>query len=215
MLLNDSLLKLQEEILTSLQPDTRKKLVLENAKLFSSFLINQTLKKGDAAPDVYFRDENLKTIYLKDLLNKHHIVLNFFRGTWCPYCNLELEHLNKINADIERHDARIVSISPELYKFSESFIKKNNLKYSLFTDLNNKAANEFGLVFKLPPAYQNIYNLLNIHLNKLNGDTSWTLPVPATFIISKDGNIASTYINADYTQRMEPSDIITQLEKLS
>ncbi len=214
MSLNKELKRLHEEILNSLPPEVSKQLIVENKILFSSYLEEKAIKAGAKAPNVSFRDKNLQPVYLADLLKKHHIVLSFFRGTWCPYCNLELKALAQIEDRIKAKGALLISVTPELYKFSEDVVTKNEIKLTLLTDLGNKAAAEFGLVFELPEKYRAIYKSLNIYLNILNGEESWTLPVPATFIIRKDGVIAATHINADYTQRMEPADILEQLDLL-
>jgi len=213
MSLKDDLSRLHDKVLASLPTDVAAQVIQENKKLFSTLLETKALKAGDPAPDVFFRNKDLTTVYLKDLLKEHHIILSFFRGTWCPYCNLELTELNKINDQIEQKGARLIAVSPELYKFSEPSVKDK--KFSVLTDLANKAADEFGLVFDLPPRYREIYKSLNIELNVLNADNNWTLPMPATFIISKDGMIKTTYINADYTKRMEPADIIENLSLLA
>ena len=215
MSLNDELKLLQKSVSNSLNPDACDKLVIENAKLFSQFLENKVIKEGAKAPSISFYDENLKIIHLHDLLKDKHIVLSFFRGTWCPYCNLELAALAKIYDAIKEKGAQLIALSPELHEFSGSILQKNKIEFPTYADLSNKAADKFGLAFKLPPAYRDIYKSLNIHLNKLNGTPNWTLPIPATFIISKDGLITSTYINADYTKRMEPDDILKQLDLLS
>jgi len=213
MPLNDDLTILHSKVLASLPADVANKILEENKKLFSSLLESKALEKGSPAPDVFFRDKDIKPVYLKDLLKDHHIVLSFFRGTWCPYCNMELTALNEINDQIKQRDARLISISPELYQYSEKTVKDKN--FPVYTDLANKAADKFGLVFDLPAAYREIYKMLNINLNILNGDKDWTLPMPATFIISKDNIITETFIKADYTKRMEPDDIIRQLDLLS
>lgn len=215
MSLKEDLKTLKENILDSLEPEVRDQLVQENKKLFSSFMREKAIKEGAQVPDVFFRDHNLQPVYLRDLRKNHHVVLSFYRGTWCPYCNLELQALSRINDKIKSKGARLIAVSPELYKFSENYIKKENLNFTVHTDLANKAADKFGLVFELPPKFRKIYKMLNVHLNKLNENDRWTLPVPATFIISKDGIITSTFINADYTKRMEPDDILSELDKLS
>lgn len=214
MSLNKELQKLKTEVLKSLQPDIRKKLITENAKLFSNHIKDKPLPPGSKIPDIIFFDKDLTEIRLTDILKEHHVVLSFFRGAWCPYCNHELLSLAKIHDEIKSKSAKLIAVSPELYEFTEPFIKDNNLDFSFFVDLANKAADKLGLVFSLTPEYREIYHSLNIHLNDLNGNNSWTLPMPATFIISKDGLITSTYINIDYTQRMEPDDILEQLDKL-
>jgi peroxiredoxin len=214
MSLRDELEILDAEVLKSLPTDMRNRYLLEKKHLLTRFLTEKALQKGTQAPDVIFRDKDLQPVHLYDLLQQHHVVLSFFRGTWCPYCNLELVYLNKIKDQVEAKDALLIATSPELYRFTKETIKKNNINFPVFTDLGNKAANAFGLVFDLPPSFQKLYKEVNVHINKLNDDDSWTLPVPATFIISKDRTITSAYVKADYTQRMEPDDILEQLKLL-
>ena len=213
--LNSDLSLLSEKVLSSMPEDIRNKLIDEDKKLFSRFLESKALKKGDSFPDVSFLDKNLKQISLKEMLKENHLVISFYRGTWCPYCNLELKALAKIDKEIEAKGARLIAVSPELYKFSEDTVKKNNINYLVLTDLANKAADKFGLVFELPPQYCEIYKILNINLNEINGNSRWILPIPATFIISKEGVIASTYVNVNYMNRMEPDEILKQLDLLN
>lgn len=215
MALNKDLSILHQEVLDGLPSEIRQQLLDENKKLINSFLEKKALNVGSKVPDVIFRDEKLQTVHLNDLLGKRHLVLSFFRGTWCPYCNLELVSLSKINPEIEKRNASLIAVSPELYKFSEDKLKSNKINFPVLTDLSNKAADEFGLCFDLPIEYRKIYQELNIHLNTLNGNNKWRLPMPATFIISKDGLITAAYVNADYTRRMEPSDILEKLDMLT
>ena len=215
MSLNKKLYILHKEILDSLPSDLCEKLIIENKKLFNSFLEEKALKEGMTVPNVFFRNKEFEPVHLSDLLKEHHLVLSFVRGTWCPYCNLELIALAKIKSEIEKRGARLIAVSPELYKYSEEKLTANKIDYPVYTDLGNKAADEFGLVFELPSEYREIYKTLNIHLNVLNNETKWTLPMPATFIISKDAVITATYVNADYTQRMEPDYILEKLDLLS
>lgn len=214
MSLNDELKLLEEKVLSSLDANIQEKMLIENAKFFSNFLDTKVLQDGIPVPDVFFRDKDLKKINLHDILKEGPVVLSFFRGTWCPYCNLELASLATIHDKIKEKGAQLIAVSPELHKFSENIIKRKNIEYPILSDFGNVAATKFGLVFNLPEEYREIYKQLNIHLNKLNGEDSWTLPVPATFIISKDGVVESRYVNADYTQRMEPEDILSQLDLL-
>lgn len=215
MPLNDELKILHKEILESLPVEVRKTLINENKKIINNFIEAKTLKVGSIIPDVHFRNKDLQPVYLTDLLKNNHLVLSFFRGTWCPYCNLELISLAKINNEIEKRGARLISVSPELYKYSKDSLESNNINFSVYTDLANKAADKFGLVFNLPPAYREMYKTFDLHLDVRNNDNEWTLPVPATFVISKDGVVTAKFVNADYTKRMEPDDILKELDALS
>lgn len=214
MPLNHQLKELYAKAINSMPSEVSKELISENEKLFSEFLYENAVKKGSKVPDVFFRDQDLNIQYLKDLIKDKNIVLSFFRGAWCPYCDLELKALAEIHDQIKAKGARLIAVSPELYQYTKDAIEKHKIDYPVYTDLGNKAADQFGLVFELPPRLRDIYKTLNIHLNVLNGEPSWTLPVPATFIISKQGIIESTYINADYTSRMEPEDILKVLDSL-
>lgn len=214
MSLKDELDLLRVDTLRLLPPEISAKLAAENEKLLSGFLEKKAINKGASVPDVFFRDNNLENVYLSELLKDHNLVLSFFRGTWCPYCSLELIHLAGISDEVRKRGARLVAVSPELHRFSRETIIKNNINFPVYTDLGNIAAAKFGLVFDLPPGYREIYKAVNIHLNTLNGENSWSLPMPATFIISKEGIIASRYVNADYTRRMDTEDILEQLDLL-
>ena len=132
MTLKKELSLLKKDVLASLSPNVREILIDENKKLFNSFLEERALKVNSKAPNVFFRDKNLESVHLADLLEKHHIVLSFFRGTWCPYCNLELMSLAKINNEIEKRDAHLIAVSPELYRFSEDTLKKNKINFPVF-----------------------------------------------------------------------------------
>ena len=215
MSLNKELKTLQKEVLDSFSPEIREELITENQKLFSDFLYEKVLTAGSRVPDVMFRDKNLETVSLSKILEAGPVVLSFYRGTWCPYCNLELLHLAGIHKQVTDRGAQLIAVSPELYRFAEDTINKNHIDFPVYTDLGNHAATKFGLVFDLPPKYREIHEKLGIYLNVLHGEDKWLLPVPATFIISKDGVIRSTYVNADYTTRMEPEDILKALDKLS
>lgn len=214
MSLNEELKLLHASILDSLPSELRSSLLDENRKLFSNFLEEKAIKPGERVPDVFFITRELKKIKLAELIGDKHLVLSFFRGTWCPYCNLELKALDNISHEIKKRGARLVSSSPELFQNMKHDLDRNGIQSTVVSDLNNNAADKFGLVFDLPWDYQQIYRAMNIHLDLLNNNPEWTLPVPATFVISRDGIIKATHINVDYTLRMEPEAILSELDRL-
>ncbi len=149
------------------------------------------------------------------MLDKGPVVLNFYRGGWCPYCNLELNAYQKHLQEINELGASFVAISPQTPDKSLSTAEKNELKFQVLSDVGNKIADQFGLVFKLPTELQELYNNFGISLPKFNGDESWELPMPGTYVISKDGNVQYAFADADYTKRAEPDEVIVKLEEIS
>jgi len=116
--------------------------------------------------------------------------------------------------DIEALGASLVVISPQLEKYSKQVAKKNSLTYSVLCDKGNKAASRFGLTFNLPDDLKGIYSNFGIDLERFNGDDSWTLPLPARFILNRQGNIINKQVNPDYTVRPEPKEILDILKTL-
>ncbi len=214
MSLNRKLNRLYKEVMNALPPEVNRQLLLENRKLFETFCKEKAAKEGERVPAVTFRDRDLKSVSLSDLLKDRHVVLSFFRGTWCPYCNLELRALGEIYPEIREKGAELIAVTPELYEYTKEFVEDEGLDFPVLVDLGNVAAGKFGLVFDLPYTYREMYTMLGLHLNVLNGDNSWTLPVPATFVISSEGVIRAAYVNADYMIRMEPEDILAALDKI-
>ena len=214
MSLQDELDKLKQNLLGSLQGDIAAALEKGREDIISLCLGQHVLKKGDRAPDVVLFGRNLEKTHLAELLGDKHLVLSFFRGSWCPYCDMELEAQEKIFPEIIKRNANLVAVSPELYKYSKDFFDKTKVSYDIYTDLNNRAAKEFGLVFEVPGDLREALLILNIDLEKRHGECDWLLPVPATFIINKNGMIEHAYVNADFTRRIEPADILAELDRL-
>jgi peroxiredoxin len=215
MSLQDDLDDLKAKLLASLPEVTADGLEQGREDVITTYLEGQALKPGDRAPEVIFYDKSLKKIRLADLLGDKHLVLSFFRGVWCPYCELELKALQTIISEIEARNAQLVAVSPELHKFTGSFLEANNIHYDVYTDLANKAAEGFGLDFEVPEGLRETIMVMNTGLaERYDDDCAWILPIPATYIISKDGIIQYAFVEADFTRRMEPADILTELDKL-
>ncbi|NDI86358.1 peroxiredoxin-like family protein [Undibacterium crateris] len=151
---------------------------------------------------------------MSGLLAQGPLVLNFYRGLWCPYCNLELAALQKSLATIEGLNATLVAVSPQTPEASAATASKLGLSFKVLVDQGNQLAWEFGLVFTLSESLRPIYAAIGIDLPAANGDNSFMLPMPATYIIARDGTIAYAFVDADYTHRMEPSDMCAVLERL-
>ncbi|WP_457668513.1 peroxiredoxin-like family protein [Thiolapillus sp.] len=182
--------------------------------LKESALERQGLKSGDRAADFELPDHRGETRKLRDYLANSPVVLSFYRGGWCPYCNMELNALQKALPDIEQAGAVLLAVSPETPDHSLSTREKNELAFDILYDKGNLVANSYGLVFELPEVLRPIYDKLGIDIPGFNGDDSFEIPVPATYIISQEGEILYHFIDADYTKRSEPDEIVRQLRLL-
>ena len=174
----------------------------------------QGLQVGDQLASFELPNQLGQTISLDELQGDSNIVISFYRGGWCPYCNIELCVLQQALPEFKSHGARLIAISPQLPDESMSTAEKNELSFPVLSDVGNKVAREFGLVFTLSEQLRPLYESFNIDLPATNGDKSFELPIPATFIIDSDGVVKGAFVNADYKQRMDLSDIINVLKEI-
>ena len=174
----------------------------------------QGLQVGDQLASFELPNQLGQTISLDELQGDSNIVISFYRGGWCPYCNIELCVLQQALPEFKSHGARLIAISPQLPDESMSTAEKNELSFPVLSDAGNKVAREFGLVFTLSERLRPLYESFNIDLPATNGDKSFELPIPATFIIDSDGVVKGAFVNADYKQRMDLSDIINVLKEI-
>ena len=181
--------------------------------LKSMSLEDNSLKVGDKIPHFNLPDHNGTDRSLSGYLEKSVVVLSFYRGGWCPYCNLELHALQKSLPQIEAAGARLVAISPETPDHSLSTREKNELAFDVLHDKGNYVAKSFGLVFVLPEVLRPIYKGAGIDIPAHNGDTTFELPMPATYIVSQQGEIIYRFVDADYTKRLEPAEIVAKLKQ--
>ena len=169
---------------------------------------------GDAAPDFKLPDALAKTVRLADLLADGPVVISFYRGGWCPYCNLELHALQEHLPQIKDHGASLVAISPQVPDESLNTAEKNDLTLTVLSDVGNAVARQYGLVFAVSESLRQTYVDVGADLPKFNGDETFELPVPGTFVVDRDGIIKAAFVNADYKQRMEPVEILKVLSAL-
>jgi peroxiredoxin len=181
------------------------------AELKQGRISDRVLAIGDKAPAFELTDHNEKRVSSADLLSKGRLVICFFRGRWCPFCVGQLEAMNVILPQIEASGASLVAISPQTVQQSFFMADQHRLKFPLLSDAGNKVARQFGISYRVPDYQQAVYKRVFINLPFTNGEASWELPVPATYILDHDGTIVFASHNADYTERPEPSDILQKL----
>lgn len=206
--------KIVQQFMSNLPEDTATTVGKNFEYILSSDFGDKALSEGDKAEDFSLPNAKGEATQLTKLLEQGPIVLNFYRGGWCPFCNLEFKSLHDILPQIKELGANLIGISPELPDNSLDTIDKHQLQFEVLTDVGNIIARQYGIIMDVPEFMRPVYLEWGIDLPKTNGDDTWELPIPATYIIGSDGNIISSYINKNYTERMEPSDIIKTLETL-
>lgn len=185
------------------------------AELVASGQAERALKAGDRAPDFALEDPDGAIVSARDLLARRPLVVSFYRGVWCPYCNLELQALQAALPDIQALGASLVAISPQTPANSRKSQRQNALGFPILSDAGGEIGAAFGLRFSLPDDLVALYKAFGNDLPLINKDPSWTLPMPARFVIGTDGVIAYAEVNADYTQRPDPSELLPTLDRLA
>ncbi|MEM9238112.1 MAG: peroxiredoxin-like family protein [Verrucomicrobiota bacterium] len=180
-----------------------------------SGILDQAKKVGDKAPDFTLKNATGEEVQLKTLLAEGPVVLTWYRGGWCPYCNIAMAAMQRELPKIKAAGAQLVALSPELPDKTLSTSEKNKLEFEVLTDLNHEVAKDYGLVFKLTPEVRDLYKgFFDIH--EFNGKDAGddTLPLAATYIIGRDGKIQWAFLDADYRKRAEPSEVVAFLEEM-
>ena len=167
------------------------------------------------APAFELQDHEGKLVRSSDLLAKGSLVLCFIRGRWCPFCVGQMEAMNVILPQVEQARATFVAISPQTVKQSYFMHDQHKLKFPLLADAGNNVARQFGLTYRVSPAQEAIYRRVFVNLPLANGDDSWELPIPATYILDGEGKILYASANEDYTDRPEPMAILGVLTRES
>ena len=183
-------------------------------ELRTSFALEAAAGLGSIAPDFRLPDVKGNLVSLSDLLLDGPVVVTFYRGGWCPYCNIQLRAYQAALPQMAALGARLVAISPQLPDQSLSTAQADELTFHVLSDVGNQAARRFGLVYALPEELRAALRSNNKALPGINGDESWELPVPATYVIARDGRIVLAYIEVDYRKRLEPEAILDALRPL-
>ena len=181
------------------------------AALQGRCLAANILPVGAKAPAFELRDHDGKMVSSSDLLAKGRLVLCFIRGRWCPFCVGQMEATNLVLPQIAQAGASLVAISPQTVKQAYFMHDQHNLHFPLLSDSGNKVARLFGLTYRVPELQEAVYRRAFVNLPFTNGDESWELPIPATFILERDGTVLYASGNEEYTERPEPSDIVVAL----
>lgn len=203
------------EFMGRVPADIRDAMMRADLALSASGIAARALGAGDRAPDFALPDARGESIRLSTLLARGPVVLSFYRGGWCPYCNLELRALQRSLKEFQGLGASLVAVSPQTPDASLSTAEKNALAYPVLSDVGGTVAKAFGIAFDLTEELRPVYARFGHALPEVNGDESWVLPIPATYVIDRDGTIVLAYVDTDYRNRLEPSDIVATLTTLA
>ena len=174
-------------------------------------ILKHAVKTGDKFPDFTLPNAQGKTITLSEQLQKGKVVITFYRGGWCPYCNLELKAFQEVLPQIKEKGATLIAITPETPDNSLSTKEKNELDFEVLTSENNELARSLNLVFKLPEALTELYGKFGIDLLESQGNDANELPIAATYIIDQNGEVSYHFLSEDYKLRADPEVIIAAL----
>lgn len=205
----------KELIAKYVPPETQAVHARVITELKAAHLGENVVAVGAKAPAFELQDHNGQPVSSADLLSKGRLVICFFRGRWCPFCVGQLEAMDLILPQIEQAAASLVAISPQTVQQSFFMADQHELRFPLLSDAGNKVARQFGLVYRAPEEQQEIYRRSFVNLPFANGDDSWELPIPATFILDRDGTVLYASASEDYTERPEPADVLDRLAGLA
>jgi peroxiredoxin len=177
-------------------------------ELFATGLESRILPVGAQAPEFALKDSNGKLVRSRDLLALGPLVIKFFRGRWCAYCATELETWRDLYGQLREHDALLVAVSPQTERQSDFMVGQHGLPFPVLCDPGNSVAEKFGLVYTIPEYHRDYYLSILVNLPFINGDKSWRLPLPATYVIGRDGKVLHADAHADFRVRPEPVETL-------
>jgi len=183
------------------------------AELFATGIEERILPVGAMAPEFALEDSAGRVVRSRDLLAMAPLVIKFFRGRWCSYCVTELETWRDLYGRLREMGALLVAVSPETQRQSDFAIQQHGLPFPLLYDREAKLAEQFGLVYTVPEYHQQYLRSVLVNLPFLNGESSWRLPLPATYVIGRDGRVLFAEAHADFRVRPEPEEAVASIPR--
>ncbi len=188
--------------------------IINKAKAFKQG--DNAIKVGEKAPNFELPNPEGKLISLHKLLNHGPLVITFYRGDWCPYCNLQLRALQQRLSDIHALGATLIAISPQVPDGSMTTSEISQMEFIVLSDQDAKVASQYGVAWEVPEfLLEHMRVDRHLNLEKINNGNANILPIPATFVLGSDGIIKWSYVNVDYRSRSEPDEVIAALKNLS
>jgi len=183
-------------------------------QLIHSGAAENALKEGAQAPDFALPDARGNAVRLSHLLTQGPVVIAFYRGQWCPYCHLTLRAYQQALSQLHALGASLVAISPQTPDHSLAMAEKLELTFALLSDIGNRVARQFGLVFTLDEVVRGAHQQVGADLPTFNGDDAWELPMAGTFLVDQSGTMRLAFVDPDFTRRLDPSVITARLNEI-
>lgn len=209
--LKDRIAEFTSTIAAHVPPGVLSTLAAELRKLADSGIAKAALQTGAVAPEFLLPDARGGTVRLSSLLQNGPVIVTFYRGGWCPFCDLQLRAYQAVLDEIRRAGAELVAISPQTPDYALLDVEKKDLRFPVLSDAHNRVARQYGLVFALSEALKDLQRGFGNPIPKFNGDDSWELPMPGTFVIDRGGIVRLAHVDPDYTRRLEPTAILAAL----
>jgi peroxiredoxin len=209
--LYEQLSEIKANIAEYVKPEDRAINERAVALLRESGIAAKALQAGTDAPTFTLQDQNGKDVSSAEILAHHPLIVVFFRGRWCPFCVTTLKAWRDAQHGIATVGAKIVAISPQVVRHNNFTTDQYKISTPVLSDPGNQTAKAYGIAYRVPEEQQSLYRSVFINLPQVNGDDSWELPIPAVFVIAKDGTIKFASANEDYTVRTEPAEVLRKL----
>ena len=191
------------KVFTDSIDNIKKKQLKENA-----------LQVGDYIPNMTLQNNNGYNTLLSDLIKQNFLILNFYRGGWCPYCNMELREYERLRETFNKLDTDIIGISAEIPELVNQTIDKNTLSFPVLTDIDAELMKVIGIVFPLDEASKKEFKNFGMDFIKIHDNSNFELPVPAIYVINKDMQIVYTHFEENYMTRLEPTELLKKLKTI-
>ncbi|KAI1109583.1 AhpC-TSA-domain-containing protein [Nemania sp. NC0429] len=205
-----------EELTTKLgsfPEEVRNQLKDGHSKFLETWDPSKTIQVGDKLPAFIMTDATGKEVSSASLLTKGPLLITFYRGEWCPFCNIAIAFLQKHLPEFQARGVTLVAISPELPNHNMTATEKHALQFPVLTDLHNAFARKLGIVYDQSSA-KDLHASLGLDLNERNGDSSWEVPIPATLLVDKDGVVRNTAIEPDWKLRLDPKQALEWIDAM-
>jgi peroxiredoxin len=221
--LQDQLDRITQNTRALVQPERLAISEQQTAELFATGIEDRVLRRGAAAPDFTLSDALTgRTVHCADLLALGPLVIKFFRGRWCPYCVTELEVWRDLHMQLRTKGALIVAISPQTRRHNDFTLQQHKLPFPILSDPEAAVAESFGVGYTVPETHREYYKRILVNIPFVNSgnmykdaaESSWRLPLPAVFVVNRDGRIVFSEAHADFRVRPEPSDVLAALDAL-